>query len=61
MKFGTMMHISPLDSISQYNLRIVKIQNGKLFFKPLCLKNCLTDLIEIWYADAHWPSGLHKP
>jgi len=58
MKFSKVTHIGPWHRINRKNLEFLKIQDGggrhpeKKSQKSRCLRNGLTDLYEIWYADA---------
>jgi len=61
MKFGTMTHIGPLQRIDRQNFEFLKIQDGgsrhlENYKESRYLRSSLTDLYEIWYADAKWVS-----
>ena len=57
MKFGVLTHIGPLHRIDRYNFEFLKIQDGgSLHLENHKNRNGLTDLYEIWYADAKWVS-----
>jgi len=54
-----MTHIGLLQRIYGYNFQFLKIQNGggrrlEKLQKSRYLRNGLTDLYKIWYADAKW-------
>jgi len=57
MKFGVLAHVGPYQRINRLNFEFLKIQDGgdrhlKKSQKSLYLSNGLTDLYEIWYANA---------
>ena len=61
MRFGTVTHIGLLQRIYRKNFEFLKIQDGggrhlAKSQKSRYLRNGLTDLYEIWYADAQWVS-----
>jgi len=59
MKFSMMTHIGPWHRMNRKNFEFLKIQDGggrhlEKSQKSRYLCNGLTDLYEIWYADAKW-------
>jgi len=57
MKFGTMTHIGPWQWIWNFEFLKPKITAAAILKKSQkswYLRNGLTDLYEIWYADAKW-------
>jgi len=59
MKFGTVTHIGLLQRIYRSNFAFLKIQNGggrhlEKSQKSRYLRNGMTDLYKIWYADAKY-------
>ena len=59
MKFGTVMQIGPLQGTYRWNFEFSKIQDGgdrqlEKSQKSRYLRNGLTDLYEIWHANAKW-------
>jgi len=56
-----MAHVEPWQRINHLNFEYLKIQDGGGCYleksqKSRYLRNGLTDLYEIWYADAEWVS-----
>ena len=65
MKFGTVTHTGPLQGIVRKNYEFLKSNMAAADIwksqKSRYLRNGLTDLYEIWYADATWVSQPVRP